>query len=175
MNIFTPYSEQWINAKILDDKRVVKMVLETTQLLSNALHLNNQSNLAPYKLTHKNHPCSLWAAESYGNFNWLTRYAYYINSEYSYRYSKIHACNNYTSNFRIAIQYVNFKLIQSTPLPNCTSYKNMGYDRETSYKLTLIDKWKNDKRRPTWYRQHKSDEEMEYFFDIFDSLSCKKS
>ena len=39
MNIFYFTKNTRLNSKLLDDKRLVKMVLETTQLLSNVLFL----------------------------------------------------------------------------------------------------------------------------------------
>ena len=72
MNIFFFTKNQKLNARLLDDKRLVKMVLETTQLLSNGLHLNNQKS--PYKPTHLKHPCSIWSAKSKTNWQWLKKY-----------------------------------------------------------------------------------------------------
>ena len=90
MNIFFFTKNQKLNARLLDDKRVVKMVLETTQLLSNGLHLNNQKS--PYKSTHLKHPCSIWSAKSKANWQWLKKYGLELAKEYTRRYGKIHKC-----------------------------------------------------------------------------------
>ena len=92
MNIFYFTTNQKINAKLLDDKRLVKMVLETTQLLSNGLFLN--TNDSPYKPSHLKHPCSIWAGNSQANWNWLKIYGLELSKEYTRRYSKIHKCEN---------------------------------------------------------------------------------
>jgi hypothetical protein len=90
MNIFFFTKNQKLNARLLDDKRLVKMVLETTQLLSNGLYLNNQKS--PYKHTHLKHPCSIWSAKSKSNWQWLKKYGLELANEYTRRYGKIHKC-----------------------------------------------------------------------------------
>lgn len=90
MNIFYFTNNTILNAKLLDDKRLVKMVLETTQLLSNALFLNKI--ISPYSPTHLKHPCTIWAANSSGNWKWLKKYGLALAKEYTKRYKKIHKC-----------------------------------------------------------------------------------
>jgi hypothetical protein len=67
------------------DKHVVKMILETAQLLSSAVRMAGLD--AGYKLTHKNHPCAKWARESIDNYYWLSTLAFYLNEEYKFRYN----------------------------------------------------------------------------------------
>lgn len=64
------------------------MILETAQLLC-SVHWMNGSE-APYKLTHKNHPCSIWARESIENYKWLSELGLELCKEYTRRYGKIH-------------------------------------------------------------------------------------
>lgn len=92
MNIFYFTNNVVLNAKLLDDKRLVKMVLETTQLLSNALFLNGEKS--PYLPTHLKHPCTLWASETAGNWKWLKKYGLALAKEYTRRYKKIHKCES---------------------------------------------------------------------------------
>lgn len=68
MNIFILDADPKIAAEMLCDKHVVKMLLETAQLLCGvfwfALKSGNLTQLnisIPYKMTHYNHPCSIWA------------------------------------------------------------------------------------------------------------------
>lgn len=82
------------------DKHVVKMLLETTQLLYTVYHLQSPelllfSPLQPYKITHKNHPCSIWIRENLSNFLWLLHLGYEYCREYTYRYEKIHSCQKH--------------------------------------------------------------------------------
>lgn len=64
------------------------MVLETAQLLCTVFQL--QGIEAPYRATHKNHPCSIWARESKQNYWWLIQHGYELAREYTRRYGKIH-------------------------------------------------------------------------------------
>ena len=70
------------------DKHVVKMTLETAQLLCSPY----EPDKAPYKRTHYNHPCAKWARESEANYEWLLKFGYFIAQEYTHRYNKIHKC-----------------------------------------------------------------------------------
>ena len=90
MNIFYFSYNVLLNARLLDDKRLIKMILETTQLLSNALFLHHKQN--PYKPTHLRHPCTLWASKTEGNWKWLKQYGIALSNEYTKRYNKEHKC-----------------------------------------------------------------------------------
>ena len=81
----------WVkSAQQLDNMRVVKMLLETCQLLSTALHIHGIPG--PYKSTHKNHPSTLWTAESSANFKNLIIHGKALAGEYTARYNKQHKC-----------------------------------------------------------------------------------
>ena len=70
------------------DKHVVKMILETAQLLCGVHWVLGKE--APYKLSHKNHPCSIWARSSIENYLWLCELGLELCQEYYSRYNKIH-------------------------------------------------------------------------------------
>jgi hypothetical protein len=84
MNIFVLDNCPEFAAKYQCDKHVVKMVLETAQLLCSA------HETAPYKRTHYNHPCAIWTRSSMGNYDWLVRHGLALAREYTFRYNKIH-------------------------------------------------------------------------------------
>lgn len=88
MNIFVLDEDFDLNAQYHNDRHCVKMILEYAQLLSSALWMNNIE--APYKLTHKNHPCAIWTRNSLSNYIWLSKLALSLCKEYTYRYKKIH-------------------------------------------------------------------------------------
>jgi hypothetical protein len=92
MNIFVLSKDLKACAKAHFDKHVVKMILESAQLLSSAVRLSGID--AGYKLTHKNHPCSLWVRESLSNWRWLKSLAHELNEEFKYRFNHI---NNHKS------------------------------------------------------------------------------
>lgn len=86
MNIFILDDDITLCARYHCDQHVVKMILESVQLLCTAL--NKKGFTTPYKSTHMKHPCVLWVEESYDNFVWLTQLVHALNSEYQYRYDK---------------------------------------------------------------------------------------
>ena len=90
MNIFILDPDVSEASKFHCDKHVVKMPLETAQMLCTA-HSKFTSD-APYKPTHKNHPCNLWLLQSIDNYRWLVNLGLELCKEYSYRYGKIHKC-----------------------------------------------------------------------------------
>jgi Pyrimidine dimer DNA glycosylase len=83
------------NAQYHCDKHVVKMVLETAQLLCGVHHMTvhdtaHDTAHVPYKLSHKNHPCSIWARDSMSNYLYLCEIGLALCEEYTYRYGKRH-------------------------------------------------------------------------------------
>ena len=94
MNIFFLSMNPKEAAMFHCDKHVVKMILETAQLLYAAHWIlgTSQEDLPEnaYKLTHQNHPCSVWARESLTNYLWLCSLGWWLCKEYTFRYKKIH-------------------------------------------------------------------------------------
>lgn len=86
MNIFILDQDIEKCAQYHCDQHVVKMILESVQLLCTAL--NKKGFTTPYKSTHINHPCVLWVEQSYDNFLWLKALTLALNKEYKYRYNK---------------------------------------------------------------------------------------
>ncbi len=92
MNIFYLDNDPILAAQYQVDKHVVKMILETAQLLCTAHRvLDNSQDENLYKQTHKNHPSAIWVRESEANYNWLYQHFLALLAEYSFRYNKIHA------------------------------------------------------------------------------------
>jgi hypothetical protein len=89
MNIFVLDKVPSLAAQYHCDKHVVKMTLEYGQLLCGALHYHGVDDV-PYKATHMNHPCSIWARETNHNYNWLLGLFYFTAHEYKQRYGKLH-------------------------------------------------------------------------------------
>lgn len=88
MNIFILDKRISRCASYLCDKHVVKMCLETAQLLCSVY----DEGVAPYKRTHYNHPCSVWTRRCLNNWEWLLNLGYAICEEYHHRYGKVHKC-----------------------------------------------------------------------------------
>ena len=93
MNIFVLHQNPWRAAQAHCDKHVVKMILETAQILSTVIRKKHPTELLTelYKPTHINHPCVLWAEQSYPNMTWLYNLGMALCYEYKYRYGKVHA------------------------------------------------------------------------------------
>jgi len=91
MNIFYIHEDPFVSAKAMSDKHVVKMILETAQLLSTAHHiLNSEIKHLVYKATHVNHPSNKWARESASHYIWLFKHFVALCEEYTKRYHKVH-------------------------------------------------------------------------------------
>lgn len=88
MNIFYLDEDPETCARYHCDKHVVKMILETTQLLSTAHWVTGGQG--PYIRTHENHPSAKWARDNLGNYKWLCKLGIYLCKEYTYRYGKVH-------------------------------------------------------------------------------------
>jgi len=86
MNIFILDGDPVKAAAMLCDKHVVKMTLETAQMLCSAFPKGE----APYKRAHYNHPCTIWTRTSQQNYKWLIKHGLAIADEYTARYNKTH-------------------------------------------------------------------------------------
>jgi len=151
MNIFVSDPCPVTSARVLDNKRMVKMVLESCQLLSSAMHINNLPN-APYWITHRHHPCTKWTSLNRRNFEWLLTHFIALLTEYTIRYKKQHACAQYVSLFCQAVNQMPEG--ELTMHPNCTKFKHID-NVYTAYKIALNDKWAKDKRKPNWHNNCK--------------------
>jgi hypothetical protein len=90
MNIFALDNSPIKSAIYLCDKHVVKMILESTQMLCSAHQYFG--DWAPYKLAYPNHPCTIWVRSSLSNYLWLVYHAKTLCIEYGFRYGKTHSC-----------------------------------------------------------------------------------
>jgi hypothetical protein len=88
MNIFYLHAIASKAAEYHCDKHVVKMILETAQLLYSAHWVLNPEGLPEdaYRKTHVNHPCAIWVRESLSNYKWLAELGYWLCQEYRFRY-----------------------------------------------------------------------------------------
>lgn len=89
MNIFVLSEDPREAARQQCDRHVVKMILESAQMLSTLCHQHGRP--APYKPTHPHHPCTLWAGECAENYAWLHQHLAGLLEEYTRRYGKTHA------------------------------------------------------------------------------------
>lgn len=108
MNIFFLDEDPVLCAQAMTGTHVVKMILESAQLLCTAhrvldgfpfkekgrqvtyLMVDETSEGIFYKSTHPSHPCAVWVRESDENYRWLYRHFLALCQEYTSRYNKIH-------------------------------------------------------------------------------------
>ena len=99
MNIFYFNKDPVIAAKSQPDKMLVKMPLETAQMLSTAYqkHCGDDDNL--YKSAYPKHPMTIWVGESVENFNYAHLLGKELGKQYTKRYGKIHKSSNIINAF----------------------------------------------------------------------------
>lgn len=156
MNIFALSSNPRRAAEFMCDKHVVKMILESAQMLSTAHRVldKNESEIL-YKKTHINHPCVKWVMESNKNYNWLYCHFHGLCEEYTFRYGKSHKTWNKLGFilFRPPVNIPQKSFIkhpQAMPDEFKTENSIEAYQRYYRYKETQIDmKW--SKRERPWF------------------------
>lgn len=123
MNIFILSTDPVEAAQLQCDKHVVKMIVESAQMLSTAHRLlDGKIELRPsksgkrtvkywrlsdsredelYKAVHMGHPCTVWTIESAENYRWHYRHFVALCDEYTHRYGKVHATD---TKLRVALE-----------------------------------------------------------------------
>lgn len=151
MNIFLPYENDVRKSlQSLDDVRLIKQVLETYQLLRNAI----EEEFGGEPKGYKNHPIYVYYKN---NIPFLAKYGYCSCVEYAYRFHKSHKLTDYFMltliRFDIdekVVEYVPFYMEGSKGQPN---YIRTTENVSALYQKKLCDKWDNDKangRPPKW-------------------------
>lgn len=125
MNIFILSDDPQEAAQMQCDKHVVKMVLESAQILSTI-------NGGPYKPTHANHPCTVWARETCGNYMWLVGHALALCAEYSHRYGKRHKCQDIIES--LGMPPASIIKYGRTPFVQCMPDDLRGNDAVSAYR-----------------------------------------
>jgi hypothetical protein len=113
MNIFFLDRNTATCARYHCDKHVVKMILESAQLLCTAHRLidgvlytgktktgrnmkrwllSDRRENVLYKASHVNHPSAIWVRQNSLHYDWLRELMGSLLREYSYRYDKTHKC-----------------------------------------------------------------------------------
>jgi hypothetical protein len=163
VNIFCTDECPIQSAYDLDDKRVIKMIVETGQLLSTSVsffisnELYEEKKDLLYKSCFINHPCNIWARESYSNFLWLYIHGLTLLQIYEKTYNKKHKSGKLYE----AISSLIEKNQKITEYPisfcDCTEYKDrIDLSVHERYRKFMILKWsERDKTPPTWKKRNK--------------------
>lgn len=154
MNIFVLDEDPAIAARMACDKHVVKMVLETAQILSTVCHKYGQD--VGYKPTHQNHPCVLWAGETRDNFLWTLSHGLALACEYTRRYACRHKSEAVLSN----VFWTRLHLPLEGPLSPFMQVmppQYRGSNAVEAYRAFYIGeksrfaKWEKGRDAPEWY------------------------
>ena len=89
MNIFYLDEDPEVAAIVQYNKHVVKMILESAQMLCTA-HRYYGNDDVPYKTAHLNHPSTIWVRQNTKHYFWLYKHMLALGEEYTHRYGKIH-------------------------------------------------------------------------------------
>lgn len=156
MNIFYLSEDPIQAAQWMVDRHVVKMILESAQLLSTAHRLMDGKEIilevdllqedgkiktkkkkwwllddsreeVMYSATHINHPSAIWTRTSVENYNWLVEHLFALMDEYTYRYEKKHKCAGELS-YMLQSPPKNLKDYDMTPMPSCMDEKYIVSD-----------------------------------------------
>ena len=90
MNIFYLDKDPYKAAELQYNKHVVKMILESAQMLCTAHHHYDNGDNVPYKIAHYNHPSTIWCRQNKNNYRWLYNHMIALGEEYTVRYGKTH-------------------------------------------------------------------------------------
>ena len=133
MNIFVVDTDPVVAAQSLHDRHVVKMVLETTQLLCTVAHQHGIA--APYKPTHAKHPCTVWAGATWQNCTWLWLHGTALCAEYTRRFGKTHACEPVIRDLRRLLTDCDLDPSGQTPFAQVVPPDCAGTDTVEAYRL----------------------------------------
>ena len=161
MNIFYFNKCPVKSAQAQPDKMLVKMPLETAQMLSTAHRELDGDDYADkvglYKRAYWNHPCTVWARESSANYFWLYKHFLALGKEYTFRYGKTH---NSVDKLARALfkQPDNIKRIGMTPLAQAMPDKYKNDDPIKAYRDYCINekhyaKWEKGRAIPNWWHR----------------------
>ena len=187
MNIFYLSRNPKECAEMHNDKHVVKMILESAQLLSTAHRildgvqvdgvsasgrkktvwkLSDYRDTNLYSATHINHPSAVWVRLDARNYIWLHNLLQELCSEYTYRYGKVHKCQETGLVAMLGIVPKRLMMTFRTDIPcqdppcampdDCKvpgdaiqSYRNY-YNKYKTHLATWNGKV-NSRTTPTWY------------------------
>jgi hypothetical protein len=144
------------SARSQDNYRLVKMILESCQILSTVL--NEQGIDAPYRSFNPKHPSCLWAAESSSNFSDLVVHTWEMLGEYTLRFSKTHKCQQVLVKILDLYDPSNFPTDESTPLRLAMPEEFRSDNPVVSYRKFYASKprvrYPKDKV-PSWFEKYR--------------------
>lgn len=166
MNLFVTSFNPLVAAKNLCNTHIIKMASESATMLlwplkEIGLTLPNSKNGEEVKLSHKNHPVTIWTATSYENYTWHFLHFTKILKEYKARYKRPHYAEIYWKFINDNKHKLTFRYYEMTPFARCFSshkdnllgvsntisaYRKFYYDDKKTFA-----KWQNLDNIPFWW------------------------
>lgn len=166
MNIFTTSTCPKTAAFDHSDKHLVKMILESAQLLSTAHHLEGEASDIPgiYKVTHENHPSAVWTRSSRANYLWTYDLFVALCSDYRARYGRIHKTDDKLRTHLMTVpRHITSRDLTPPPacMPDEFKVHAEGEWPTESYRLYLargkswltVDSFRRRPGAPAWFRR----------------------
>ena len=187
MNIFYLSPNPVVAAQMACDKHVVKMVVESAQMLSTAHRmLDGEQVIVPsksgkrmvkqwllsdardtllYKSAHPNHPSTVWTRLSSGNYQWHYEYFVALCDEYTHRYGKVHMTDTKLRN-ALATHPTNIHQGRQTTMalamnqnPECQFPNDPIKSYRMFYKTKSFKMVWTNRNVPTWYKKSEKSSE----------------
>ena len=165
MNIFVTDPDPAKSAQSLPDKHIVKMPLESCQMLAIVASTKwghgfgklPKLDGTPYltdKGAFRGHPCTIWAQE---NYRWLIEHGLALCAEYTHRYGKVHSCQHTLEHAKMIFPPSNGEVTPfARAMPDEFKY-DTSIDTITAYKRYIASKpWassnylRDPSRKPNW-------------------------
>ena len=165
MNIFVTDPSPTVSAQSLPDKHIVKMPLESCQMLAIVASTKwghgfgklPKLDGTPYltdKGAFRGHPCTIWAQE---NYRWLIEHGLALCAEYTHRYGKVHSCQHTLEHAKMIFPPSNGEVTPfARAMPDEFKY-DTSIDTITAYKRYIASKpWaasnylRDPSRKPHW-------------------------
>jgi len=170
LNIFVLDRNPVTAANMQCDKHIVKMIIESAQMLSATVDVNykvhlrgdvtkkpsEQLGLPGYPPAHVKHPCTMWVMESLGNYKWLIKHMRALCSEYTRRYGKVHSQEGLLMIYEGQLPHLFFDQTRLTEfvqaMPDKYKDKNPVKAYQNFYNMDKFPfaKWKTG-NVPDWY------------------------
>lgn len=153
MNIFASDACPVRSAVVLDDQRLIKMILESAQMLGTVF--NEAGVEHPYRLSagHANHPCTVWVRTSFGNVEWLMSHVCALELEYQRRFGQSHRSFRTLPEAFDRFCAITTQRTAQTPPVNAARNRSLNldftmYEVHYAYQLYLKTRW--ELSSPRW-------------------------
>ena len=164
MNIFVLDRNPIIAARMMCDKHIPKMIVESAQMMASAVRRWGATDDvmpltkagSPYRGGYAHHPCTVWAGDTFGNFSWLTDHAMALCVEYTSRFGKEHTCADPISQlWHVGIDWVGDDDFKVTPFAQAMPDEFKQEDAVQAYRAyyhsKTFAKWEKGTDAPHWW------------------------